>query len=738
MLSRLGPYRILAQIGEGGMGTVYEAVRDDGQFEQRVAIKLLRPGVTRIDRFESERRMLAQLRHPYIANLIDGGSVDGIPYIVMELVQGQPIDQYVRDHHLNLNHRLELFILVCEAVQHAHASLIVHRDIKPANILVTADGIPKLLDFGIAKHHGAQSTMIAPLTPRYASPEQYGGGIITIATDVYSLGILLQELIEGLTKPDDLANIVAMATRQEPQRRYGSVAQLGEDIRRYLDGLMVIARPDTFLYRWSKFSRRNRIPLALAVMLLIAVLAGAYFVYREGIRAQRRFDEVHSLLNSVLNEIDAEAATVVGSSKVRRIMVEKSLIYLNRLAAESGGDHALQMELGRAYHRVGDIQGHRRFQNLGLYNESLESHLKGIRIEEQLLPLEPANPVLRNQLAWGYAHAAELYSLRGDPDKALAYATLAQPLVNQSDPALFVDTRIAIARVLHFEDQVDKALALLQGAIQSLSPAVKPLQQVSLYRWASDEAETLGLVPLALEYTNRTLELLAGLELKGNDITRLNVAHRDRGIHYSQAANPNEERHCEAIPELQFAADGQTETLRQDPTSINRRIQAVTALQMLSASQALCGKPQAIATAHAAIELYNQDKRRQNSDLEWHLAYAHLHLGQLREAEQALSAITNPDEQINELRGEIALAKGRKPEAITLLAKARTQREPQLKRKHFERRFACYRQARNIRIALQAGDATPGLRERGLQLLNEFPAEGVAKSIRRLRAELKP
>ena len=201
----IGVYRILEQIGHGGMGEVYSAVRADGQFEKQVAIKLVRSGYDTselLQRFLHERQILASLDHPNIARLYDGGTTDdGIPYLVMELIEGTPIDQYCDQKELSINDRLQLFTQVCAAVQYAHQRLVIHRDIKPGNILVTKDGIPKLLDFGIAKilntSSAAETTAVRPMTPEYASPEQIRGEPITTATDVYSLGVVLYRLLTG-------------------------------------------------------------------------------------------------------------------------------------------------------------------------------------------------------------------------------------------------------------------------------------------------------------------------------------------------------------------------------------------------------------------------------------------------------------------------------------------------------------------------------------------------------------
>jgi serine/threonine protein kinase len=204
---RIGVYQIMEEIGHGGMGEVYRAIRADGQYDKQVAIKLVRVGLdspTLLGRFRHERQILASLDHPNIARLHDGGTTeDGIPYLVMELIVGTPIDQYCEEHALDIEERLLLFNQVCSAVQYAHQRLVIHRDIKPGNILVTADGVPKLLDFGIAKildpSAGAETTLVRPMTPEYASPEQIRGETITTAADVYSLGVVLYRLLTGIS-----------------------------------------------------------------------------------------------------------------------------------------------------------------------------------------------------------------------------------------------------------------------------------------------------------------------------------------------------------------------------------------------------------------------------------------------------------------------------------------------------------------------------------------------------------
>lgn len=296
---RVGPYRIESEIGRGGMSVVYLGVRADGEFEKRVAIKLIKRGMDTdavIGRLHQERRILAALEHPSIARLLDGGTTgDGRPWLAMEYVEGLPIHKFCEQYALSREDRCRLIEKVCDAVAYAHRNLVIHRDLKPDNILVTPDGAPKLLDFGIAKLLDAESgetrAPARPYTPEYASPEQRCGGRVGITTDVFSIGVVLFELLTG-RRPElgpetagegdappvgagsDLDLIVLKALRADPERRYPSADQFAEDLRRYLAGLPVAARPDTLRYRMAKFARRNRAGVAAAAALLLALAGG--------------------------------------------------------------------------------------------------------------------------------------------------------------------------------------------------------------------------------------------------------------------------------------------------------------------------------------------------------------------------------------------------------------------------------------------------------------------------------
>jgi tetratricopeptide (TPR) repeat protein/predicted Ser/Thr protein kinase len=331
---RIGPYRVVRELARGGMGVVYLAERSDGQFEQRVALKLIKRGMDSDEihrRFLAERQILAQLNHPHIARLLDGGvSAEGQPYFAIEYVDGTAITAHCEARQLGTEERLRLFLDVCDAVRYAHQNLVVHRDLKPSNILVTEDGQAKLLDFGIAKllreepgATGLTETGLRVMTPEYAAPEQVSGAPVTTATDVYALGAVLYELLTGRrahrleahtptevervvceVEPEapsavatgtlrkrlsgDLDTITLTALKKKPDRRYPTVEQLASDVRRYLDGLPVTARPDTLRYRATKFVGRHRIGVAAGAAIVLSLVAGlAGTVWQARLAAER-------------------------------------------------------------------------------------------------------------------------------------------------------------------------------------------------------------------------------------------------------------------------------------------------------------------------------------------------------------------------------------------------------------------------------------------------------------------
>jgi eukaryotic-like serine/threonine-protein kinase len=471
---RLGAYQIAARIATGGTSTVYEARRRDGHFEQRVAIKVVRPGMDHtfiLGRMHAERQILAGLHHANIASLLDGGATpSGAPYLVMEFIDGLPITEYCDRRQLGIRERLALFEQVCAAVQHAHGNLVVHRDIKPGNVLVTLDGVPKLLDFGIAKllHSGPEvhreATQTARmLTPEYASPEQLQGEPITTSTDVYSLGVLLYELLTGrrpyrlsydspleiakaiceteaekpsgvvtLRHPEqqpeslaaarsaapkrlrralagDLDTIVLKALRKQPERRYSTVEQFASDIRRHLDGRPVLARNDTLAYRGAKFVRRNLVASAAAALLLAAIVAGAAatawqarLAERQRARAERRFNEVRQLGRGTLFELEAAIRKLPGSTPVRALLAERAVELLDGLAKDVGDDVSLKLELANAYRRLGAIQGGVLVANLGKRDAALASDRKAVALAESAVAANPRDARGRFELSQAY------------------------------------------------------------------------------------------------------------------------------------------------------------------------------------------------------------------------------------------------------------------------------------------------------------------------------------------------
>jgi serine/threonine protein kinase len=408
---QFGAYQIIREIGRGGLGAVYLAARADDEYRKEVAIKLVRRGLDTNDilrRFRNERQILAQLDHPNIARLIDGGTTDeGLPYFVMDYVNGEPIGAYCDAHSLGTTERLNLFRKVCAAVTYAHQNLVIHRDLKPSNILVASDGEPKLLDFGIAKLLGQDEEALAQtmttqrvMTPEYASPEQVKGEKITTASDVYSLGVLLYELLTGrrpyrlktrtpdeisraitsqeperpstaIAKGDgsskfeirnsrflkgDLDNIVLMAMRKEPARRYTSVGQFSEDIRRHLAGLPVVARKDTVSYRTGKFVNRHWIGVAAATLIVLSLVGGiiaTLIQVRTAHRERAKAEAISAFLQKTLHASDP-SLNLSGQPTVKDILDDAS----KRLATEELSDQPevtaeLQRIIGASYLALG-------------------------------------------------------------------------------------------------------------------------------------------------------------------------------------------------------------------------------------------------------------------------------------------------------------------------------------------------------------------------------------------------
>jgi serine/threonine protein kinase len=497
-------YRIVEKVASGGMGDVFRAVRADGTYDKQVAIKFIQGARSTeffLARFQNERQILADLDHPNIARLLDGGTTEqGLPYLVMEFIEGLPIDEFCTQKGLNVHERLALFRTVCSAVQFPHQNLVVHRDLKPRNILVTPDGVPKLLDFGVAKILSPQRseetspqtvTLMRMLTPDYASPEQVRNGPISTSSDVYSLGVIVYVLLTGQspyrasadspqemmkaifdTEPEkpstvamrasipegsvnkhvrasqetrplkeakleklskvlagDVDNIVLKALRKDPQRRYSSVEQFSEDIRRYLSGLPVLAHKDTLRYRSRKFIGRHKVGVAAAALLVLSLAGGmiatlwqARIARSERARAERRFNDVRALANSLMFDINDSIQNLAGSTPARQLLVTKALQYLDSLSQEARGDPSLQRELVSAYEKVGDLQGDPFSANLGDTGGALASYQKALAIRESLAALEGGSLDSQKSLAGDYQKLGSGLLASGEYKAALNYA----------------------------------------------------------------------------------------------------------------------------------------------------------------------------------------------------------------------------------------------------------------------------------------------------------------------------
>ena len=398
----VGAYRLLAELGEGGMGTVHLAERADGQFEQRVAIKLLRHGLESREArrlFLQERQILARLEHPAIARLLDGGVTEqGVPYFVMELVEGRPVATYCEEEQLGIEARLRVFLEICDAAQYAHRNLVVHRDLKPSNVLVDPAGRVKLLDFGIAKLLAesddttpATRTLVQAMTPEYAAPEQVRGDVVTTATDVYALGVLLYELLTGARpyrvtgatrgeleraileqeplRPSarasglrgDLDGIVMKALQKEPERRYPSADALANDIRRHLQGLPVSARGDTVAYRARKFVRRHRVGVAVAALVVLSLMVGLVGTISQTHRAQRearKAEAVKEFLKSLFAASDPAEAK--GQERTARQLLATGA---ERIGTELQDQPEVRSEVARL---IADV-----YFQLGEYDQAL-------------------------------------------------------------------------------------------------------------------------------------------------------------------------------------------------------------------------------------------------------------------------------------------------------------------------------------------------------------------------------
>lgn len=486
-------WRILERLGAGGMGSVYLAERADGVVDQRAALKLLHVTLASSEiaraRFRSERRLLARLEHPGIARLIDGGITDDdIPYLVVEHVAGLPIDRHCTEHAPLLRSRVEIFRGVCDAVGAAHAQLVVHRDLKPSNVLVDGQGKVRLLDFGISKLLDADDdaphteTGMMAMTPRYASPEQVSGEPIGTASDVYSLGVMLYELLTGRSPYDlerlhsptriaewvcraapelpstavcrarsggsarvdparwsrdlagDLDTIVMKALAKDPARRYESANQLGLDLGRWLAAEPVLARPDSLGYRASRFARRNRGLVAAGALALVALVAGSTWALIEARAARaaarsetrareladRRFAQAQDLVRTLLYGVLDRVAPLAGATDVREFIARETLAHVERLAGDGDLTPALRDDLAATLLRLGEVQGSWTKGGLGDVDSARASTERALELLESALAEAPDDPARLDRVASAERQLGDLERIAGRPELAFA------------------------------------------------------------------------------------------------------------------------------------------------------------------------------------------------------------------------------------------------------------------------------------------------------------------------------
>lgn len=644
---RVGPYQLIRLLGHGGMGAVYLGVRVDDQYQKQVAVKLLKRGMDTefmLRRFRQERQILANLEHPFIARLLDGGATDdGLPYFVMEYVDGVPITTYCRNHQLTIPERLRLFRMVCEAVQHAHQHLVVHRDLKPGNILTTKEGVPKLLDFGIAKmidpEMRSSRTLTRPefrmLTPDYASPEQVKGLPISTASDVYSLGAILYELLarqkphrfasESLTDMEkaiceidperpstvaarnaevtinerrqsrrqlagDLDTIVLTAMRKEPQRRYSSVAALSEDLRRHMEALPILAHADSWSYRSGRFIRRNRLTVAAAMLVVASLVGGIIATTIQAHRAERRFQMVRGLARSVLFDLYGEMERLPGSTALRATTVQTVVKYLDDLARDGPQDPTLDLEIATAYERVAHLEGHTFGPNLGQGQAALNDFRKALAIFERLAKQGQKRDQVIRGLIDTHVRVSGMEAMLGNPTAAEWHsqkaATIAAATLDSGSSAIPHRTKanlyLRLADVEYQRGSAGGELAFHSKALETSqawmaaeqSPAAAA-QLVDCYRNVGSAQARNGDLPAALRSYRSAREFASKLAQRTDSTPdhAYEVVNVITSIGDVLAApdDPNLGDHAGAIRNYQEALQISERLAGIDPRDVNSR-----------------------------------------------------------------------------------------------------------------------------------------------------------------------
>jgi eukaryotic-like serine/threonine-protein kinase len=673
-----GPFRIEAQLGRGGMGAVYQASRTDRDFSQRVALKLVQSHLRAEEwtrRFVRERQILARLEHPYIARLLDGGSIAGRPYIAMEFVEGITVERFVRENELPTRARVELFGKICEAVGYAHGQLVVHRDIKPQNILVSADGTPKLLDFGIAKPMDEEGVDLLTraseriLTPQYAAPEQVLGQAITTATDVYALGALLYVMLTGnepfestglsgfalekaiceqdpaapstVKKIDsDLDHIVARAMRKEPSQRYSSVAALEADLDRYLKGFPVEARRGSWQYRTSKFLRR-RAGTVVAIGVVIGTLAGGVVSTRiQQQKAEKRLGEVRELANRFLFEFHDSIAALPGATKARQMVVARAVEYLDRLAVETGGDAALERDLAAGYEKIRDIQFGISFGHLNDVEGAMKSGRRAIALREKLYQLNPKDPKELEMLSRAvYTLGRLMVDSGGGLDEVAQLIERSRKLFAQLDQ-MNPDVKRSLRQASALAD-LEAMLAVAKGdgpnAVKAGRKSVELQERVVAHEPTTERKSALvnslmGLGDSLLLADNKPLEAIVEYG-RAYDLLERGVRQEMKGLEGKMMlgqlvartglAYAIAKRHKEALPFRREAVQIAEEVAAADPqNALTARDLAVAYINASQNEYKVGSKQEAIRLARRMVEMFAVALKQSPDSVQARMDYA--------------------------------------------------------------------------------------------------------------------
>ncbi len=668
--TEVGSYRMVSLLGEGGMGRVYLAERSDGAFERRVAIKVIRASVVEsrtVTQFQIERQVLSDLTHPNIATLLDGGTTkDGLPYVVMELIDGDPLNIFTQERSMSVRDRIKVMLDVCAAVQYAHAALIVHRDIKPNNILVDTEGRPKLLDFGIAQSLNKPDLNVPAAqlhTPAYASPEQLTGGKLTTATDIYSLGVVLYEVLSGerpfRSKEDspagfvqavatgpveppsvrsgrlgrakdsrtirgDLDAIVLKALALSSDARYATAAELADDLRRFLEGLPVNARGRSIGYRFRRFVARHRIVVATAALAMLGLLTAfvvTFMQYRDAVAARAsadlRFAQAWELGRQVFGEVYDELAAVQGTLPVRTNLARVGVDYLDQLNVGSLDPDQLLLDLGTQYTRLADVHSGLGIANIGEPKTGKTLLLKAEGLLAAYLDRRPFDAEGLTEMVWvkrlltNHVLTYEMNTAEAERHARQGLA-IAEDGLRSGSPrnwrleARKWNARADLTKVLGWQEKYTEALSLLDTYIEEL-----------------DNAE----LKANLRKYDSKLAYLRGL----------------RGELYADSG-----RDAQALTDLAFARDHYVDLRQSQQQSTYLAIQSIRFCGLLSMSYARLEQWEpAVRNARQATELAQQMAAADPMDLggRRNLATQQQGLAQALagagETQEALSVITN-------------------------------------------------------------------------------------------------